>query len=500
MKKKLLLMLWLVPLVILQAENAWALPAILTDWQARYPGSLTEDTVQCQLCHQSANGGDPWNDYGWAVRVNVVAGISNDEAFAAVEAANSDADPFSSTNVAEIEANTQPGWTPGANNTIHFRDGSFTTSQVPPIELVAIVQDPNSDPYLNVSSNRVDFSQVKRARSATLELIIANIGQADLSISSINFCAGTSTEFLMSTLNQSSFISGESEVLTVSFNPTNTGLEEGCIEIVSNDPGQTTKVIEISGEGVNKVTSGDGKSGGSGDTSSLTLVKALTGESVNANGIAEFNEILTYTTTLSNSSKKDVTVGAITETVPLGSVHTDSDDFACTAVTAGSNCEAANVVVPGKSKGVKGTVTLTFNVMVNTQFINIENTVSVIGIDCGAIENNCTVITQADSGDIVNPTLNVLSPGEGSVVSESEFTVNGTASDAGGIASVIVNDGTDHPAAYDSEGGTWAVSLGAHAPGTVVVLTVTATDESTNQTISVPLSALPLELTWQQAH
>ncbi len=360
--------------------------------------------------------------------------------------------------------------------------------QVPPVELAAIVHDKNTDPYINVVPGAVDFSQVKKGRSGTEDIIIANIGLASLSITSINFCAGTSDEFVISEINQSSFESGESEVLTVSFNPTNTGLEEGCIEIVSNDPGQTNKIIDISGEGVNKVTSGDGKTGGddgSGDTSGLTIVKTLTEESIDANGIAEIDEILTYEITLTNSNRNDVTVD-ITETVPLGTVHAGDDNFFCPTVSEGSSCAAANVVVPGKSKGQKGTATRTFKAKVNTQFVDIQNTVIVTGVDCASSANTCTVNTPADQGDIVNPTLEVQSPGNGDIVSETGFTVNGTASDAGGIFSVIVNDGTtDHDANYNSGDNTWNVALpGTYTHGSDVTLTVTATDNSNNQTVA----------------
>lgn len=488
MKMKLLLTLCLVSLGIIPMGEAWARPEILADWQDRYPGSLTEDTVQCQLCHQNATGGDPWNDYGWAIRLLITDGDNPrtpDQAFEEVEMLDSDADPFSSTNVAEIVANTQPGWSPGTSNTIHFKSGNFTTDQVPPIELAAIVQDPNTDPYLNVAPEPVDFSQVKKGRSSTLDVIIANIGQADLSISSINFCAGTSAEFSMSTLNQSSFISSESEVLAVSFNPTNLGLEEGCIQIISNDPGQTMKIVNISGEGVNKISGGDGSKISGGDTSDLTMIKALTAESGSLNGIAEYNENLTYTITLSNSSRNEVTVD-VTETVPLGTVHTGSDDFTCTATTEGSSCEAVSVVVPGKSKNNNGTVSVIFSVMVNTQFTDIESTASVNGIDCAVVENNCIVSTPADTGDSVNPELDVLSPGNGNIVSNTGFTVNGTASDTGGIANVMVNDGfINHSTTYSSVDDTWTVDLpGSYDPATDVTLTVTATDMSGNQMIA----------------
>jgi len=108
-----------------------------TTWDSEYPSSISDDNVitgtgsACQLCHESSNGGDGWNAYGWDIRQLWNGGaISVAEAIVAAEALDSDGDGTS--NVFEIDAGTQPGWTPGAGNTIYFKDGSTQASQLPP--------------------------------------------------------------------------------------------------------------------------------------------------------------------------------------------------------------------------------------------------------------------------------------------------------------------------------------------------------------------------------
>ena len=81
MKKRLLLTLLLAPMAFLQMGEAWARPSYLnTAWPAIYPGSTSDDTAQCQLCHEKTTGGVPWNAYGYAIRLNWVANGGNIDA------------------------------------------------------------------------------------------------------------------------------------------------------------------------------------------------------------------------------------------------------------------------------------------------------------------------------------------------------------------------------------------------------------------------------------
>jgi parallel beta-helix repeat protein len=116
------------------ASNASAFPQTLEDWQSRYgAASASADNAACQLCHVNANGGSPWNGYGWDIRdaladtgcdLNLNGTISNAEAFFCVELDNSDADGSGIDNITEIGVQTQPGWTEGPFNTHYSRSGA----------------------------------------------------------------------------------------------------------------------------------------------------------------------------------------------------------------------------------------------------------------------------------------------------------------------------------------------------------------------------------------
>ena len=113
-------------------------PTYYQAWLNAYPSSQSGPNVvngtgsSCQLCHEQTNGGDGWNAYGWELRELMYGGLGIDQALQQAEPFDSDADPSGSTNIAEITADTQPGWTDGPNNTIYFADGSTAPNQSPP--------------------------------------------------------------------------------------------------------------------------------------------------------------------------------------------------------------------------------------------------------------------------------------------------------------------------------------------------------------------------------
>ncbi len=115
---------------------AYATPAFLNAWRSAYPNSTSEENLSspCKLCHRGPF--TEFNPYGWAFR-------ENGHDFGAIESFNSDADPSGATNLEEINANTQPGWTEGANNIIRSRtSGSIVSENALPAELVAGMYDP----------------------------------------------------------------------------------------------------------------------------------------------------------------------------------------------------------------------------------------------------------------------------------------------------------------------------------------------------------------------
>jgi hypothetical protein len=119
------------------STTALAKSSYLNTWRSAYPGSSSDDNVisgtgsSCQLCHGLSGNYDSFNAYGWEMRQNLNT-MSLSAAIAACEPVDSDGDPTGSDNLAEINADAQPGWTGGANNTIYFKNGSTQTGQTPP--------------------------------------------------------------------------------------------------------------------------------------------------------------------------------------------------------------------------------------------------------------------------------------------------------------------------------------------------------------------------------
>lgn len=505
MKKQLLLTLSLAPLAIFQTGEAWAFPNIRDAWRAKYPTSTSSDTANCQLCHLNAGGGEPWNDYGWAVRVHIENGMTPDQAFAAVEGDDSDGDPNSSANLLEILADTQPGWTPGANNGIHLADGTLIPNQSPPAELSGIVLDPVDEPNIKITPNSVEFGQVSVGSTGDSNVEITNIGLQDLTINSIDLCNNTSTEFTWQALTSNTISPGDSETLVISYTPTKNGSDSGCLEIDSNDPDESVESINVTGDGKkggggsggggNGGNGGGGNGGGGGSNggggpTKVNLSNELGAENGVVNGFAENGEMLTHSITLTNTGKKNATVD-VTTTVPANTDHAGSDSFTCDNTTAGSSCSATGISVPGNSDTV-----LTFAVTVNAANAEIVNTVSASDIDCNTGNNSCTVTTPPETA----PSVAISTPADNGKVSDGGFTVTGTASDDGAIAGVSVhssNNGSeaDHGAAYNSGDGTWTVDLPSFAGGDVT-LTATATDNNGNNTVSGPVvvKVLPIRV------
>lgn len=87
-----------------------------TTWNSLYSASNSASNAGCALCHISIVGGG-LNDYG-SDQTNSTAGMIANR-IVDVEGIDSDADLTLSSNLSEISANTQPGWTgsaaPGVN-------------------------------------------------------------------------------------------------------------------------------------------------------------------------------------------------------------------------------------------------------------------------------------------------------------------------------------------------------------------------------------------------
>jgi mono/diheme cytochrome c family protein len=89
------------------SAEAQAFPSCLTAFQAKYAPSPTGD-AGCQVCHETSTG-NGFNPYGTAMSDSGTP-FDCEAALAAVEGLDSDTDNGGFSNLAEIEAGTQPGW------------------------------------------------------------------------------------------------------------------------------------------------------------------------------------------------------------------------------------------------------------------------------------------------------------------------------------------------------------------------------------------------------
>ena len=100
-------------------------------------------------------------------------------------------------------------------------------------------------PDINLSPGRLDFGAVPAGSLATLNTAIQNLGTADLDVSLISLCAGTSTEFSWLPDAPFTLAPGASQTLEVTYAPVDDGIDTGCLAIASNDPDEATKQLGL---------------------------------------------------------------------------------------------------------------------------------------------------------------------------------------------------------------------------------------------------------------
>ncbi len=133
-------------LILLVPAVALANDTYLSTWRATYPSSTSDDnagSLGCQLCHGESTS--TFNPYGQAVKT---AGVPpTGTTLHSIDGANSDGDAGGFTNLQEINANAQPGWKPGATNTLYSRSTGavLTTTATPPPSVTGNL-DPPTDP------------------------------------------------------------------------------------------------------------------------------------------------------------------------------------------------------------------------------------------------------------------------------------------------------------------------------------------------------------------
>jgi len=131
------------------------------------------------------------------------------------------------------------GWTPDPTNPGHGQEivstNSFEVTQA-------------QEPDINLDPSSLDFGTVMVGDTPALTTDVQNLGDADLEVTNITLCAGTSTEFLSSSAPLPFIVApGGTEMLSVTYSPTDAGIDAGCLEITSNDPDEATIQLQVSG-------------------------------------------------------------------------------------------------------------------------------------------------------------------------------------------------------------------------------------------------------------
>jgi hypothetical protein len=110
----------------------------------------------------------------------------------------------------------------------------------------------NSQPQLSVGFAAINFATISLGLKSTYNLVLNNIGSADLNISLITV---NGTEFSISGVSTPKTISaGQSAQAVVTFSPTVAGSATGSISITSNDPVNPTLLVSLAGTGTTTPT------------------------------------------------------------------------------------------------------------------------------------------------------------------------------------------------------------------------------------------------------
>ncbi|HER62537.1 MAG TPA: choice-of-anchor D domain-containing protein, partial [Desulfobacteraceae bacterium] len=100
-------------------------------------------------------------------------------------------------------------------------------------------------PDINLSPGTLDFGAVAAGNMATLDTAIQNLGTADLNVSAISLCTGTSTEFTWTPTAPFVVAPSASQTLSVTYTPVDDGIDQGCLEISSDDPDEAVKQLPL---------------------------------------------------------------------------------------------------------------------------------------------------------------------------------------------------------------------------------------------------------------
>jgi len=104
-------------------------------------------------------------------------------------------------------------------------------------------------PAVALSPPSLDFMAVEVGRSSTLTSQVQDTGGATLTVSAIAACSGTSAEFTWSPQAPFTVGAGQAQALAVTYAPTDTGPDNGCLALTTDDPLRPTVNLALAGSG-----------------------------------------------------------------------------------------------------------------------------------------------------------------------------------------------------------------------------------------------------------
>ncbi len=238
-------------LLLASADRLFPRSSYFTAWSTRYQGSATENG-SCQICHGGTTS--TLNGYGRAIQLQLSAGI--DAALVNVQNLNSDSDPGAFSNLAEINAGAQPGWTAG-NNTVYDTGNAATSTQSPPFGATVKLDPtapPPATPDINVTALTIEFGAVTAGSSQTGAVTVQNLGNADLTVSNLAITGSVFTLDPATPARPFTVPPGGSASVVVRFSPAAAGDASGSLTIASNDADEASVAVTLHGTGTAPAT------------------------------------------------------------------------------------------------------------------------------------------------------------------------------------------------------------------------------------------------------
>ena len=131
-------------------------------------------------------------------------------------------------------------WTPDPSNPNHGQEIVSTNS----FKVTAAAV-----PDINLSPVSLNFGTVAVGGAAAQGVQVQNMGSADLTITAVGLCSGTSTEYSWSPTAPFTVAAGGSQLLSVTYAPSNDGTDAGCLAVTSTDPATPVAQLALTGTG-----------------------------------------------------------------------------------------------------------------------------------------------------------------------------------------------------------------------------------------------------------